>query len=57
MSTAGDCGVWRSGIKNGGIVVARTAIFAGDSGSWGHDMVASDIYDVERDVRGVDGLF
>ena len=54
---AGDRGVWRSGVESSGIVVARTASLAGDSGSWGHDMVASDIYGVKRNVRGVDGFF
>jgi hypothetical protein len=57
MGTAGDCGAWRSGIGSGGIVVARTASFTGDSGSWGHDMVASDIYGIKRDVREVNGFF
>ena len=56
MGTAGDRGVWRSVVESGGIVVARTAIFLGDSGSWGHDTVASDINGAEHDVRGVDGF-
>ena len=56
MGTAGGRGVLSNGIESGGIVVARTAAFAGDNGRWGHDMVASDVYDVERGGRGVDGF-
>ena len=56
MGTAGDRGVLRKGIESGGIVVARTAIFTGDSVSWGHDVVAYDVYNIERDGMGVNGL-
>ena len=57
MGKAGDRGAWHSSVGSSGTVLARPSSFVGDSGNWGHGMVASDSYDVKQGVRGVNGFF